>query len=219
MGGVQRVPQTLFAHVGAPPVGAGQTLPQAPQLFVSVAVLTSKPFVGLLSQSEYPVAHVPVVHEYTPAVAVHFGVLWLVMHALKQVPQLLVLVMSVSQPFFAMPSQSALVGSAQTPKIVQTALLQVSIAPPAVLHGWTQPPQLFTSVLRLTSHPFDALWSQLSKPVLQVLTEHAYVPPVPLLVHCSVAFVVLHALPHDPQLLVVVIAVSQPSEVLLLQSA
>jgi hypothetical protein len=39
-----------------------------------------------------------------------------------------------------------------------------------------------------------------------------------VLLHCSFAFVVLHALPHFPQSLVVVIDVSQPPTVVL-QSA
>jgi hypothetical protein len=39
----QRMSQTPLSHTALPPVGAGQTLPQAPQLLASLVTLTQRP--------------------------------------------------------------------------------------------------------------------------------------------------------------------------------
>jgi hypothetical protein len=138
-----------------------------------------------------------------------------VLHLLVHEPQWAAVLISVSQPSVATPLQSAWVASHVTTE--QTPLLQCSVAPPFVLHAEVQPPQWVASVLRLISHPFDALWSQSSKPMLHAVTEHAY--PLLVLLQASVTWFVLHAFPQAPQLLVVVIGVSQPLATLPSQSA
>lgn len=207
------IPHVLATHVAVPPV-AVHTWPHVPQLAVVVAVLISHPLEARPSQSAKPALHAVSVHVSTPATLVHASVAWLVLHAVLQFPQWLVVVIDVSQPFLGSPSQSA--RPAAHVKIEQLPPTHDSVAP-LVLHGLAQPPQLLTSVFRLISHPFDALWSQSSKPVLHDVTEQA--KPVLVLLHASVAWLVLQALPHAPQFVVVVIAVSHPFAAFPSQSA
>ena len=214
LGGVHVSTQALFAQVSVPPA-AVQVFPHCEQLFMSLVVLTSQPLEASLSQSAKPALHAVMVHVRTPPALVQASVAWLVLHEVLQSPQWLVVVIVVSQPFLGLLSQSA--KPALQFKSVQLPPTQDSVAPPAMLHGFAQPPQLLASVFRLISHPFDALWSQSSKPVLHDVTEQT--KPVEVLLHASVAWLVLHVLPHAPQLLVVVIAVSQPFAGLLSQSA
>src|SRR5262245_18872326 len=63
-------------------------------------------------------------------------------------------------------------------------------------HGLPQAPQLFTSALRLVSHPFCRLLSQSPNPMLQ---ESEQTP----LAHAATAFwpIPTHTLPQAPQLL------------------
>ncbi len=203
----------LLTHVSVPPV-AVHVAPHLLQLFMSLVVLTSQPLDARPSQSAKPAAHAVTVHVSAPATVVHASVAWLVLHAVLQSPQWLAVVIDVSQPFFGLSSQSARPGPQL--KIEQLPPTHDSVAP-LVLHGLAQPPQLFGSVLRLISQPFAALWSQSSKPVSHDVTEQAN--PVLVLLHASVAWVVLQTLPHAPQLLVVVVAVSQPFTALPSQSA
>jgi hypothetical protein len=50
----QVIPQRAPMHVGELWAGAGQTIPQRPQLFTDVAVSTSQPLATLLSQLAKP---------------------------------------------------------------------------------------------------------------------------------------------------------------------
>jgi hypothetical protein len=154
------------------------------------------------------------VHVRAPLTLVHASVAWLVLHDVLQLPQWLVVVIDVSHPFLGSPSQSA--SPAAHARIEQLPPTHDSVAP-LVLHGLAQPPQLLTSVFRLISHPFDALWSQSSNPVLHDVIEQ--VKPVLVLLQASVAWLVLHVWPQAPQLLVVVIGVSHPFATLPSQSA
>jgi hypothetical protein len=45
------IPQLPPVQLAMPPIGAAHTFPHLPQLFVSVFVLTSQPFVAFVSQS------------------------------------------------------------------------------------------------------------------------------------------------------------------------
>ena len=88
----QVVPQRPAVHVARVPAGAGHTVPHAPQLFTSVAVLThALPHrVGALA------AH-PEVHAYVPVdVAAQSGVA--AGHTTPHAPQLAGAVMSVVHP-------------------------------------------------------------------------------------------------------------------------
>lgn len=82
--------------------------------------------------------------------------------------------------------------------------------------GLLHAPQWLVLVLTLVSHE-SGFMSQSANPTLHDARVHA--PPV----HAAVPFMTMHALPHAPQLLVVLIAVSQPlrapSAVALSQSA
>jgi hypothetical protein len=157
LGETQVTPQAPLTQVAIPPA-AVQTCPHPPQLLVSDPVLVSHPLVGLLSQSEKPDAQPPAGTLHGEAVpgALHASVTWLVLHDVLQSPQWLGVLIAVSQPSFAMPLQSAWVGSVHT-TLEQIPFTQLSIAPPAVLHAWPHPPQLFLSVFRPISHPFDAM--------------------------------------------------------------
>src|SRR6185312_1823274 len=84
----------------------------------------------------------------------------------------------------------------------------------ARLHAFLQLPQLFTSALVLTSHPFVGLPSQSAKPVLQDTIVQAP------FVHVALALVREHLLPQAPQLLGSVWRLtSQPSLTVPLQLA
>jgi hypothetical protein len=99
------VPAAQLLHT--PPVQlvpVGQTWPQAPQLFLSVEVLTSQPSAAFLSQSAFGALHTGFVHlpptqPSTPPV---------MLHGIPQPPQLATLVFVLtSQPLAAFLSQSA----------------------------------------------------------------------------------------------------------------
>jgi len=85
------------------PLAFVQAVPQVPQLLMLVLVLVSQPLFGLPSQFPKPTLQpgeqTPPAHDVVPLALVQ---------AVPQVPQLLVLVrVSVSQPLFGLPSQSA----------------------------------------------------------------------------------------------------------------
>jgi hypothetical protein len=67
------------------------------------------------------------------------------------------------------PLQSRNPGAQLT--IVQVPFTHAEI-PFAVIHTWPQAPQLFTSLLRLVSHPSAGFELQLAKPGLQLATMH-----------------------------------------------
>ena len=85
-------------------VGALAVL-HAPQLFESLAVLTSHPLAALPSQSAYPALQAPITH----APAAHVAAALAKRHTLPHAPQLFASVPRtlVSQPLLAVPSQSA----------------------------------------------------------------------------------------------------------------
>jgi len=84
------------------------------------------------------------------------SVAWLVLHAAPHPPQLLVVVISVSQPFATLASQFAW---AESHAIEHFPPAQLAV-PPAVLHAFPHAPQLFTSVFVSVSQPFVTLLSQ-----------------------------------------------------------
>lgn len=128
-------------------------------------------------------------------------------HTAPHAPQLVTDVSDDSHP-------GALVQSAK-PRLHDTNV-HVRVAQLAVAFGseqaTPQPPQ-FASVLRLVSQPFESIVSQLPKPAAQVSVRQ---PPV---AHDAVAFARVHAAPQPPQLVRVVVGVSQPSGADRLQSA
>jgi hypothetical protein len=75
----------------------------------------------------------------------------------------------------------------------QTPRLQSSDATFAALHARPHAPQLKTSVWKFASQPVATFMSQSPNPFAHV---RVHAP----LTHCGVAFTVLHALPHAPQL-------------------
>jgi hypothetical protein len=155
-------PQTLthvpFWHC----VPVGQTLPQAPQLLESVFVFVSQPVAARLSQlAKGAVQTKPQAPPLQVVVAfARVG------QTLPQAPQLLTSVLVfVSQPFVAFPSQSAK-GAMQTKP--QVPPLQVVVAFARVGQTVPQAPQLVTSVFVFVSQPLAARLSQLPKPELHV---------------------------------------------------
>jgi hypothetical protein len=79
----------------------------------------------------------------------------------------------------------------QTPE--QTPAVHVAVPLEGVGQTWPQPPQLFGSVLVLTSHPSAVSWLQSAKPWLQVAIRQ-----VPL-THVAVALGRAQTLPQLPQ--------------------
>lgn len=103
-------------------------------------------------------------------------------HASPQPPQLLVAVMSVSQPLATLLSQFA---CAESHLIVHVDPTQLPV-PPAWVQALPQPPQLFVSFVVLISQPLATLLSQLAYPASHA-TEHFDDA------HVGVALFVLHA--------------------------
>jgi hypothetical protein len=124
-------------------------------LLTLVERFVSQPLFGLLSQLANPALqvgeHTPLEHDVEPLALEQM---------VPQAPQLVVLDrMSVSQPLFGLPSQSAhpaaQVGAHAPP--VQL------VVPWALVHWVPQAPQLLTLVERFTSQPLDwAFPSQLA---------------------------------------------------------
>ena len=132
------------------------------------------------------------------------------LHNIPQPPQCALLTLvSVSQPFIALPSQlanPALHAAPQTPNVHDAA--------PFAGTGHTVPhvPQLTGLVFVLTSQPFAKLLSQLPKPAL-------HVPEHKLIAQADKPFAIAgHTRAHAPQLLRLVLrSTSQPSTLLRLQ--
>ena len=80
------------------------------------------------------------------------------LHAFPQAPQLLVFVISVSQPLATFLSQSAW---AESHVILHVDPTQVPV-PPAWLQTLPHPPQLLESLVVSISQPFATLLSQLA---------------------------------------------------------
>lgn len=141
--------------------------------------------------------------------SLHASVAWFVLHTVPHAPQLLVVVIDVSQPLATLPSQ--------LPKPAEHVISQVEFThvptPPAWLHLLPQLPQLFGSVAVSTSQPFVVFPSQFAKFLLHAM-EHAEAAQV------AVPFALPHAFPQLPQSFTSsVMLVSQPFDVLVSQLA
>ena len=139
--------------------------------------------------------HAPVVQPAVP---------WLVLHTVPQMPQLVVLVfVLVSQPLVRLLSQLP-----QPALQVIPHVLAPQVAVPLVpLHARPHDPQFVGLVVTLVSQPSVKMPLQLAKPGLQVI-------PQVLALQVAVPLLPLHARPHDPQFVgLVVTLVSQPLEV------
>lgn len=161
-----------------------------PQLLWSLVTLISQPSLCLLPlQSAKPAVQVPL-HTLPEQAAV----MWLAEQTMPQPPQLLVLVATfVSQPSLCLlPLQSAK-PAVQAP--LHTPEAQLWMAMWLLEQTVPQLPQLFGSVLTLTSQPFAVTLSQFENPALQ-----AAMVQVPLAQE-DVALGAEHRLPQEPQLL------------------
>jgi hypothetical protein len=134
----------------------GHTCPQLPQSLALLVMSTHAP-----PQNACPTGH----GEHVPPLQISGAE-----HDVVQLPQCKVVVIDVSHPFAAMPSQSAY-PLPQT--IPQVPAVHVAVVFGAVSPG--QPPphtlQFRGSVIRLTSHPFDAIPSQFAYPGSQETME------------------------------------------------
>ncbi len=141
-------PQTPTLQVAVPPLaGGGHTWPQAaaavvPQLDVFEAMLTSQPSTGLWLQSAKPALQVPMAQRPLAQVAPALAN-W---QRLPQVPQFMTsVVVAISQPFVALPSQFA-------KPVVQLARLHTEAMQPVTAFGsvqaWPQVAQFAGSVVR-----------------------------------------------------------------------
>jgi hypothetical protein len=183
----------------------------APQLLVSVFVLTSQPLAFVMSQSAKPalqlIEHIEAAHDAVPLA---------VPQALPQPPQFVALVdVFTSHPSAGFMLQSAF-GSMHV--IPQTPFVHAAM-PPTAVQACPQAPQLLVSVPVPTSQPFVGLWSQSEKPAAQPFAGMLHGDAVPGALHTSVTWFVLHEVLQSPQWLGVLIAVSQPSLAMPLQSA
>jgi hypothetical protein len=158
--------QVPIAHVPLLQVGVAsvvtQMFPHLPQLATLLAVLTSHPSLGLLSQSAKPALHVML---HTPLVQAgwEFGP---EAHMLPHDPQLRTVVMFVSHPFIALLSQFAVPGSQAA--MPHTPLTQLGIAL-AAEHWFPQLPHEAGSLEVCVSHPFAGFMSQSLQPAEQVI--------------------------------------------------
>ena len=180
-----------------------QEVPHAPQL-ARVVIGVSQPLESSESQSEKPalqlvISHAPV-SQLSDALARS--------HRTPHAPQLVRVVSAVSQPLTSTPSQLA--KPASQPAVWHDPVAQVS-GPLAREHSRLHSPQSVT-VRRLVSQPLAARPSQSSKPLRQLETVHTPVvqSPRPL--------VGAQATPQPPQLVLVVVGVSQPLAALPSQS-
>jgi hypothetical protein len=145
--------QTLLLQSTDATLVAAHARAHAPQFSTSAVVLVSQPFAGLWSQSPKPLAQVGT---HAPAVQATDTV-FCVAQTFAQAPQLLLLVRrSTSQPFDAMPSQSA--KPMLHDAMAQTPVPQVAVAL-GKEHVMPQLPQ-FVFVVRVASQPFEYALSQ-----------------------------------------------------------
>jgi hypothetical protein len=162
-----------------------QALPQALQLFGSLVVFTQRvPLQSMGVAAGQPVTH-PEGEQTGAAEPQAVGVA-----AVLQPPQLAGCVMSVSQPFAGLPSQSA--KPVLHDAMAQLEALQTAVAWAGV-QATPQPPQLFVSLVVLTSQPVEASWSQSAKPVAHAATTQLEA------LQPAVACARLHAVAQEPQ--------------------
>jgi len=162
--------------------------------------LVSQPLLcALPSQFPYPelhaIAHAPWLQE---------GVPWFALQVVVQLPQFETLVcVLVSQPLAGLPSQSPQPASHVLSWQVPVAQLSEACAR---LH-WVPQEMQSESVFRLVSQPLLGLPSQLSQPPAQSGAQAPDMQDV-------VPFGFVHALVHEPQLVSVLSALSQPFDAL-----
>jgi hypothetical protein len=144
----------------------------APQLPLSACVFTSHPFAGLPSQSAKPAAHAPITQPPVAQVAAAFAKL----HLSPQPPQLptSVLLVAVSQPFVATPSQSP--NPAAHAPTTQLLAEHASTAVFGRAHEVAQLPQWLTSVVSSAQLP-EQLVSPAPHVVPHAPAEHTWPPP------------------------------------------
>ncbi len=184
---------------------AGQAAPQPPQWLTLLVVLTSQPSAPLLLQSPKPPLH------ENPQAELLQNELALARpgHALAHAPQwLALLVVLVSQPLVALPSQLP----KPAPHDATWHEPEAHVALPLLtLHVRPHIPQ-WLLLLSAVSQPFAGIASQLPKPAVQLERVHA--PAV----HAAAPLANEHALPHIPQCAVESREVSQPLAALPSQS-
>ena len=142
---------TLAAHTGVELGPDGHTLPHAPQLAALEASVTSQPFEGAPSQSAKPEVHAKehIAAEQVGEELAREG------HATPQRPQLPAAVKRLtSQPFDAMPSQSAKPSLQAKP---HAPAAQVARALAGAGHALSHAPQWATLVVVLVSQPSEAM--------------------------------------------------------------
>ena len=161
---------------------------QLPQCAVSVFVLSSHPSDALLLQSPQPALHRRSCTRSRRSCCCTASVAFVVLHALPHFPQLLVVVIAVSQP----PTVVLQSAKPALQLIVQIPPTQVP-TPLVWLHTLPQLPQLFGSSVRLTSQPFATLPSQSLNPVLHDAIAHFDDA------HSGVPFGATHTFPHPLQ--------------------
>jgi hypothetical protein len=189
----------------AVPFGNEHGIPHPPQ-FMRLRMLVSQPFVVLMSQSSKPGAHVvtrhvPVEQSPEPLEGAQIE---------PQAPQSALVVSGVSHPFMSRPSQSPQRGeqlaTSQVPLAqVESALFRAQVTP--------QPPQWLVEV-NAVSQPSPSSPLQSPQPGSQVPTWH-----IPAAEHVfTMTWGSAHTTPQSPQLVIVVVLVSQPSAADMLQS-
>jgi hypothetical protein len=162
---------------------------------MSVLVLVSQPFEGLLSQLPKPALHAPSVQTPATQLSAAFARLQVAPHP----PQSLSVLMFLSQPSLGFPLQLAKPAEHTGEHAPDTH----AVVPFVFEHAVRQVPQ-FEVVLSGASHPLPGRPSQFPKPGLQV-NEQA----LPL--HDDTAFAALQTVPQAPQLLALfAVFVSQP---------
>jgi hypothetical protein len=135
-----------------------QTVPQAPQLLLSVSVGTSQPSAGLPLQFAKPALHEPMAQPPE----LHAGVALGAVHAMPHAPQLLVSVRTfTSQPSFGMVLQSRKPDWHEKPHAL---LLHVARALVRGGHAVAQLPQCCGSIAKLTSQPSPGIELQSPRP-------------------------------------------------------
>jgi len=205
-GGVHTKPQVPLAQVDVAFARAAHAAPHAPQCPVLTDVSISQPLTAAPSQSRNVPVHV---NPHVPAAHVDVA-LARVGHAVPHAPQCAaVLVVFVSQPVVALPSQSPQPTEHVNPHVPAVhpivALLRAG-------HTLPHAPQFDVLARRSLSHPSAALALQSENPALHV---NPHVPAAQM----ELAFARAgHALPHAVQLAASVLKFdSQPSRSLPLQ--
>ena len=193
------------------PLAVEQTMPQPPQLLMSLLVLISQPSVFLFPlQSANPVVQAPL--QLPPA---HVGVvMWLAEQTDPQPPQFAASVpVAVSQPSASLSALQSEKPVLQAPSQIPPA--QSSVEMLFVEQLLAQLPHAVGVVVVFVSQPSTGFMLQSPKPV-----EHARMAHSPLL-QMAEPLAAVQTMPQPPQLLMsFFVLISQPSDFLLaLQSA